>query len=196
MPLAPLSSSLISRVTLVAPGPQDVEDPIQHLAHIHRAFAPAMPRRRDHGLHNRPFAIGQIAWVTKATAVRSKTMFGLPHRALSKENQAPNKESHPIHQTQELPGSALRVLAGLDPKFALTTIWPQSSGCCRHRFEWLQAYKRQQEERVAFHARRRIVTEASVVDVNSWPVHYAVELIRLCPGDLRRTPCQIDRRLV
>ena len=26
----------------------------------------------------------------------------------SKENQAPDKESHPIHQTQELPGSALR----------------------------------------------------------------------------------------
>src|SRR2546430_13044586 len=28
----------------------------------------------------------------------------------SKENQAPDKESHPIHQTQELPGSALRAL--------------------------------------------------------------------------------------
>src|SRR2546430_15547644 len=27
----------------------------------------------------------------------------------SKENQAPDKESHPIHQTQELPGSALRL---------------------------------------------------------------------------------------
>src|SRR5262245_51055358 len=29
------------------------------------------------------------------------------HIGRSPENQAPNKESHPIHQTQELPGSAL-----------------------------------------------------------------------------------------
>src|SRR5260370_13240254 len=29
----------------------------------------------------------------------------------SKENQAPDKESHPIYQTQELPGSALRPAA-------------------------------------------------------------------------------------
>src|SRR5262245_5324787 len=29
------------------------------------------------------------------------------HIGGSPENQAPNKESHPIHQTQELPGSAL-----------------------------------------------------------------------------------------
>jgi hypothetical protein len=52
----------------------------------------------------RPFAIGQIAWVTKATAVRSKTMFGLAHRAgLPKSIMRPA----PIHQTQELPRSAL-----------------------------------------------------------------------------------------
>src|SRR4029434_4498516 len=31
------------------------------------------------------------------------------HIGRSPENQAPNKESHPIHQTQELPGSALRL---------------------------------------------------------------------------------------
>jgi hypothetical protein len=30
----------------------------------------------------------------------------------SKENQAPDKESHPIHQTQELPGPALRHSCG------------------------------------------------------------------------------------
>src|SRR5262245_33917432 len=30
------------------------------------------------------------------------------HIGRSPENQAPNKESHPIHQTQELPGSALK----------------------------------------------------------------------------------------
>jgi hypothetical protein len=71
----------------LAAGPQDVENPVQHLTHIHRASAPAVPRRRDQALHKHPFGIGQIARVTKATAVRSYAMFGLPHRAL------PQKES-------------------------------------------------------------------------------------------------------
>ena len=66
----------------LAAGPQDVENPVQDLAHIHRAFAAAMPGGRDHGLHDRPFGIGQIAWITKATAVRGYAVFGLPHRAL------------------------------------------------------------------------------------------------------------------
>ena len=48
---------------------------------------------------DRPFGIGQITGVTKATGVHIGRS--------SKENQAPDKESHPIHQTQELPGSAL-----------------------------------------------------------------------------------------
>src|SRR5437899_3787791 len=34
-------------------------------------------------------------------------MFRLPHRALPLANQTPNIESQPIHQTQQLPGSAL-----------------------------------------------------------------------------------------
>jgi hypothetical protein len=56
----------------------------------------------------RPFAIGQLAWVAKATAVRSKTTYRAFHIERSpKENQAPSKASHPIHQTQELPKSAL-----------------------------------------------------------------------------------------
>jgi hypothetical protein len=37
----------------MAAGSQDVEDPIQHLVHIHRAFASAMPRRRDHRCQRR-----------------------------------------------------------------------------------------------------------------------------------------------
>ena len=54
----------------------------------------------------RPFAIGQLAWVAKATAVRSKTTFGLStSSALPRESSA--EASHPIQQTQELPKSAL-----------------------------------------------------------------------------------------
>ncbi len=36
----------------------------------------------DQGLHKHPFGIGQIARITKATAVGGKAVFGLPHRAL------------------------------------------------------------------------------------------------------------------
>ena len=43
------------------------------------------------------------------TDVRRKAVFGLPHRR-SPANQVSSDESHPIHQTQELPGSALRLL--------------------------------------------------------------------------------------
>jgi hypothetical protein len=39
---------------------------------------------------NRPFGVGQIAWETPLV------------------NQAPNKESQPIHTTQQVLGSALR----------------------------------------------------------------------------------------
>src|SRR5262249_32964504 len=62
--------------------------PIQHLAHVHRPFAPTMSRWRDHGLYDRPFGIGQITGVTKATAVRPKAVFGCPHRALLKRESS------------------------------------------------------------------------------------------------------------
>src|SRR5262249_50183260 len=78
---------------------------------VHRPFAPTMSRWRDHRLYDRPFGIGQITGVTKATAVRRKAVFGCPHRALLKRESSTDKESHPIHQTQELPGSALSRLA-------------------------------------------------------------------------------------
>src|ERR1700745_464589 len=44
----------------LAARPQDVEDPIQHLAHVHRPFAPTMSRWRGHGLYDRPFGIGRV----------------------------------------------------------------------------------------------------------------------------------------
>src|SRR5438045_9296747 len=73
----------------LASRPKDIEDPVQHLTHVHRALATAMSCRWDHGLHNRPLGIAQIARVTKAIAVRGNAVFGLPHRALSRESSAP-----------------------------------------------------------------------------------------------------------
>src|SRR5262249_44585541 len=72
----------------LASRPQDVENSIQHLAHVHRPFAPTMSRWRDHGLYDRPFGIGQITGVTKATAVRRKAVFRCPHRALLKRESS------------------------------------------------------------------------------------------------------------
>ena len=42
----------------LAAGPQDVEDPVQHFTHIHRASTPTMPGRRYHRRHKLPFGIG------------------------------------------------------------------------------------------------------------------------------------------
>jgi putative ABC transport system substrate-binding protein len=37
--------------------PQHVEDPVQHLAHVHRPSAPTVSAWRDHGRYDRPFGI-------------------------------------------------------------------------------------------------------------------------------------------
>src|SRR5258706_16321146 len=66
----------------LAARPQDVEDPIQHLAHVHRPFAPTMSRWRDHWLYDRPFGNRQITWGTKATADRPQAVVRWPHPAL------------------------------------------------------------------------------------------------------------------
>lgn len=59
-------------------------------------------------VRRQPTRIRQIVWITQVVAIRSAAMFGCPHEALF-ANQAPNKESHLIHPTQELPGSVLSV---------------------------------------------------------------------------------------
>src|SRR5262249_3421395 len=76
--------------------------------HVNRALAAAGLGRRDHRLDNRPFGASQITRITKTAAVSSNAMFRLPHRVLPRESSA-NTESQPIHRTQQLPGSALRL---------------------------------------------------------------------------------------
>ena len=51
------------------PGGQDVEDAVQHLAHVHRALAAAALGRRDEGLDQRPFPVGQVARVAQARTI-------------------------------------------------------------------------------------------------------------------------------
>src|SRR4029453_4987248 len=90
---------------------QHVKNAVQNLAHIDRALAAAVLGGWDHRLDNRPFGVDQITWITKAAAVCcSKAVFRLPHRALPHSQNSRIKrstESQPIHQTQQLRGSAL-----------------------------------------------------------------------------------------
>ncbi|MGA9133023.1 MAG: hypothetical protein WB384_13530, partial [Candidatus Sulfotelmatobacter sp.] len=50
----------------------------------------------------------QITRVTKVSAIGGTAVFRFPHQALPQQNQAPGKESHLIHPTLEVFGSALR----------------------------------------------------------------------------------------
>jgi hypothetical protein len=99
-----LGRQVLRQCLPLAAGPQHVENPVQYLAHVHRAFAPSVPGRRDHGFYDCPFGIGQITWVTTPVAA---CWSGI-HMRRSFAKQAPNNESHPILPIQELPGSALR----------------------------------------------------------------------------------------
>ena len=65
----------------LAAGRQDVEEPVQHLAHVHRAPTAAALGRRDEGLDQRPLGVGQVARVAQPTALVSLPLFRGPHRA-------------------------------------------------------------------------------------------------------------------
>src|SRR5688572_4201564 len=96
------------RVPLAA-GRQDVEEPIQHFAHVHFARAPAVLGRRDHRFNQGPLGVGQITRISHAAPTGGATMLGLPH-ATPPASRVPDNESQPIPQTQLLSGSALSSL--------------------------------------------------------------------------------------
>ncbi len=73
-----------------ARGPQAVENPVQHLAQVHRAFAAALSRWRNHGgimgaTSAHPASVKSLGY-RKAPAVRSKTVFKFPQWALHRES--------------------------------------------------------------------------------------------------------------
>ena len=87
-----------------------------------------MSNRRDHRFHDRPFA--KLARVTKA-AVDGDAVFGLPHRALSKKIQPPNKDYIQFIRLKNFPDwlsvlklsvlklSVLKLLTTLLPKISM-----------------------------------------------------------------------------
>src|SRR3954452_21430336 len=62
----------------LAAGGEDVEDAVQHLAHVHRALAAAAPGRRDEGLDQRPFLARRVA---RAVAPVGPPLLHGPRRA-------------------------------------------------------------------------------------------------------------------
>ena len=60
-------------------GRQHIEDRVQHFADVHLAPPAAALGRRDHRLDQRPFAIRQVAGISKTLASRDMTMFCCPH---------------------------------------------------------------------------------------------------------------------
>lgn len=58
---------------------QDVENRIEDFPDIDMPFAPSVARRRNEGLHQTPFLISQVAWITKPFASGVPAMLGCPH---------------------------------------------------------------------------------------------------------------------
>ncbi len=97
---------LVPELKLIVHSPHDVEDSVQHLAHIHRASPPALFGRRNYRLHNPPFGVGQVTRVTKGSSIRGAAVLRCSHRVLARESSA-RRGSTPSHPTQEVFGSAL-----------------------------------------------------------------------------------------
>src|SRR5450759_5559824 len=86
-----------------------VEDGVEHGADVDIARPTTALGWRDHRRKLSPLRVSQITWITKAAPVGVSPMFRLPHgRILRIKPHA--MESHPIHPTQQVFGSALRFL--------------------------------------------------------------------------------------
>src|SRR5450759_1595915 len=85
-----------------------VEDGVEHGADVDIARPTTALGWRDHRRKLSPLRVSQITWITKAAPVGVSPMFRLPHgRILRIKPHA--MESHPIHPTQQVFGSALRL---------------------------------------------------------------------------------------
>jgi len=76
-----LGRQVLGQSAPLAAGCQNVEDPVQDLAHDHRPLAAAALGRRDQGLHQRPLGVGEVAWVTQPVTRVRLPLLGRPHRA-------------------------------------------------------------------------------------------------------------------
>jgi len=63
----------------LAPGGQQIEDRVQHLAHIDRALAPAALGRRDQRRDQGPLLVRQIAGIAQAGAIVGAAILSRPH---------------------------------------------------------------------------------------------------------------------
>ena len=86
-------------------GPQDLEDPVQHFAHVHQAEPPAVP--------------GRCVISAQSDRLGNEDRFDPPRCGIQASTSvAPqrDKESHPTHSTQEVSGSALSGGSHIKPR--------------------------------------------------------------------------------
>ena len=82
---------------------------IQNLADIDPTPPSTTLCWRNRRLDQRPFCIGQVAWITQTAPISSAAVFRFPHLAPPALMRVPGKESQPIPLTQQLSGSALKL---------------------------------------------------------------------------------------
>src|SRR5271166_3881900 len=89
---------VFGQIAPLAAGAEDVHHAVHHLAHDDPPLAAASLAGRDERLHERPFLVGQIAWITQPVAIVAGAIFGRPHAAPRKRigaTQGITKDSRP-----------------------------------------------------------------------------------------------------
>ena len=95
-----LGRQVLGQSAPLAAGGEDVEDPVQDRAHVHRAPTAAALGRRDEGLDQRPLGIRQVARVAQPAALVSLPLFRGPHRA---PPPCPTSTANPLPWFSNLP---------------------------------------------------------------------------------------------
>ena len=102
----------------LAPRREHIEDAVERFAHFNNPPSTGRPSRRDHRCGNRPFSVGQIARVTKPTALCGKAMFGLPHRTLLFEQSSRNDDKPLLNE----------LISTLDHRRTILLLWYRRAG--------------------------------------------------------------------
>src|SRR3990172_8236943 len=70
---------ILRQLAPLTAGAQHIADRIHHIAHVGFALAPALARRRDRRLDERPFRVRQIAWITPTARLLQLKPIPFPH---------------------------------------------------------------------------------------------------------------------
>ena len=91
----------------LAAGAEDVEDAVDHRAHVHHALLAAALGGRDQRPDQRPLRVGQITRIAQPAAVIAALVLVRPHAATPTSRAAAIGPQAPL-RTQDIPGWTLR----------------------------------------------------------------------------------------